>query len=322
VTRVFPKTGWAWTIILWFSLSSGPPTLGQTPVSANGIVVDEQGNPVAEAELSQFWLGGTSEPGGFRNFGAVKSNGLGQFSLQIDRKQLPATVFVMDSARHRGAILRIADTSSANNLRVELLSLHQVQYRFEGAGLENLSQTRILLSPSTGSMFSQISGPTKGVLALPPGKFALTIASPDEGQKEIQFEVSDRDIVLDPITMSSGIAQYYGKQAPSLTTTVPINLTPFSFPTLRGKWTLIYFWAYWCAPCIEEGLPKLAAFYEERRALRNRFEIVGIHENGVPEMITVGDLTLKIENLQRDKWHRRPLPFSILLDRTGETVKA
>lgn len=89
-------------------------------MSASGIVVDEQGNPVAEAELSQFWLGGTSEPGGFRNFGAVKSNGLGQFSLQIDRKQLPATVFVMDSARHRGAILRIADTSSANNLRVEL----------------------------------------------------------------------------------------------------------------------------------------------------------------------------------------------------------
>jgi hypothetical protein len=38
-------------------------------------------------------------------------------------------------------------------------------------------------------------------------------------------------------------------------------------------------------------------------------------------MITVEDLRQKLENLQRAKWHGRPVPFTILLDRTGETIK-
>jgi thiol-disulfide isomerase/thioredoxin len=259
VTRVFLKTAWAWAIALCFSLSSGPPASSQAPLSAGGIVVDEQGNPAAEAEFSQFWLGGTSEPGGFRNFSAVKSNGLGRFTLQIDRKQLPTTVFVMDSARHRGAILRIADTTSANDLRVLLPPLHEIQFRFEAPGLEDLTQTRILLSSSSGHMFSQISGPPSGALALPPGKYVLTIVSPDAGEKRIEFEVSDQDIVLDPIDIAPGIARYYGKLAPSLSTTEPINSTSFSPRALFGKWTLVYFWGYWCAPCVEEGITKQGA---------------------------------------------------------------
>jgi hypothetical protein len=42
-----------------------------------------------------------------------------------------------------------------------------------------------------------------------------------------------------------------------------------------------------------------------------RVQSIG-HIDAVPRMI---------ENLQRDKWHDGSLPFTILLDRTGETTK-
>jgi len=322
VIQPLPKYLWFAAVILCFALSGGTSAASQTSGISRGLVVDQQGNPVADVELSQFWLGGTADQGGFRNYGAVKSNRFGKFTLQIDRTRLPATVFAMDSERRRGALLIIDRVNSENNPRLVLQSLHQVQYRFEGTGLENLSQTRILLSPSPGPMFSQITGANRGALRLPPGRYVFKIVSADAGEKQVNFEVFDQDSVLDPITISSGIAEYYGKQAPSLIITEPVNSTSFSLESLRGKWTLVYFWAYWCAPCVQEGIPKLVAFCAENRDSQDRFVVLGVHENGVPEMITVEDLRQKIASLRNEKWGGKSLPFTILLDQTGETVKA
>jgi thiol-disulfide isomerase/thioredoxin len=89
---------------------------------------------------------------------------------------------------------------------------------------------------------------------------------------------------------------------------------------VRGKWVLIYFRGDWCAPCINEGLPKLARFYEQHQQNRDRFEIVAIHENGVAGKITVEELKKKLASLEAQKWGKA-LPFPVVLDRTGDVIR-
>ena len=69
-------------------------------------------------------------------------------------------------------------------------------------------------------------------------------------------------------------------------------------------------------------MPKLARFYEQNREHLDTFEIVAIHENGVAGQITVEELKEKMTGLEKDKWSGTPLPFPVLLDRTGETIKS
>jgi thiol-disulfide isomerase/thioredoxin len=169
-------------------------------------------------------------------------------------------------------------------------------------------------------MFSQIAGPTEGVLLLPPGKYTLAISSPDTEPTEVSFEVANHDLKLDAIHLAAGIAQYYGHAAPALGDVEPVNAGAFSADGLRGKWVLIYFWGHWCTPCINAALPKLAHFYEQNLQNKGRFEMVAVHENGVAGRITVAELKEKLASLEKQKWGKA-LPFPVLLDRAGEVIR-
>ena len=170
-------------------------------------------------------------------------------------------------------------------------------------------------------MFIQIAGPTEGVLSLPPGRYALAISSDSDKQTVVNFEAATHDLTLDAIDLPANMAQYYGSPAPALMAVDTANADSFDAGTLRGKWVLVYFWGYWCAPCVNEGLPKLAKFHEENRKHLDQFEIVAIHENGVAGPISLDELKAKIASLEKDKWSGKPLPFLVLFDRSGETIR-
>jgi thiol-disulfide isomerase/thioredoxin len=281
-----------------------------------GSVVDERGNPVRSVEIAPFWLGGSRTESGFRAFGAVRSDALGSFEIELGR--FPATLFAVDSDGRRGAIVVVSDTPG--NIRIELQPLWRVGYRFEGPSLTDLSQSRIMLKPASGPIFSQIAGATEGDLLLPPGGYALSVSSPGGKQTDVGFEVTDHDLTLRPIPLGMGIAQFYGHAAPELKDAEAVNARSFSPEGLRGKWVLVYFWGYWCAPCVNEGLPKLARFYGRNLKNRDRFEIVAVHENGVERQIGVEELKTKLLSLEKQKWGK-PLPFPVVLDRTGGIIK-
>ena len=59
-------------------------------------------------------------------------------------------------------------------------------------------------------------------------------------------------------------------------------------------------------------------FYREYRDQRDRFEILAFHDAQVKSF---DELDSKLKNIVKEKWNGRPLPFPILLDATGETVR-
>ena len=68
-------------------------------------------------------------------------------------------------------------------------------------------------------------------------------------------------------------------------------------------------------------MPKLKRFYETNRKRLGEFEILAIHENGVAGPITLEELKQKLDSLAKNKWSGEPLPFPVLLDRSGDTIK-
>jgi hypothetical protein len=65
-------------------------------------------------------------------------------------------------------------------------------------------------------------------------------------------------------------------------------------------------------------LPALIKFYEEHAAQRDDFEILAFHDGTVKSF---AELDPKLEPLIKDLWQGKPLPFPILLDASGQTIK-
>ncbi len=287
-----------------------------------GKVTDRDGNPVPGVEVAQFWLAGSGGRTGFRAYGASKTDAKGAFEIRVNQMHFPSTLFAIESQGHSGAIMTVPDVGVSAQLTLQLMPLHQVHYRFQSPDLTDLSHTRITLQPESGPMFSQIAGPLAGTISLPPGAYTLRIAAPGGAQSEIHFNVSEADLELDPVRLPANIDQYYGRIPPPIVGLQQVNGSSFVAEKLRGKWVLLYFWGYWCAPCVNEGLPKLKRFYTAHQGDRRVFEILAIHENGVAGTLSTDELRQKLDALAKDKWSGEVLPFPVLFDRTGEVIRS
>ncbi|MCS6848683.1 MAG: TlpA disulfide reductase family protein [Anaerolineae bacterium] len=68
-----------------------------------------------------------------------------------------------------------------------------------------------------------------------------------------------------------------GAPAPEFTLKT-LDGRPVTLSDLRGKATLINFWASWCPPCLEET-PALIAAYDELKRTNSNVEFIGIGTN-------------------------------------------
>jgi len=92
----------------------------------------------------------------------------------------------------------------------------------------------------------------------------------------------------------------------------------------RGKYVLVNFWAYWCAPCLRE-FSALEALYQAFST--NRLEILAVH---VGTMTPVAQQFLKDQSItftilvdeeaKLKAWKVSGLPMSYLIDPAGKLV--
>ena len=62
------------------------------------------------------------------------------------------------------------------------------------------------------------------------------------------------------------MAKHFGRGTPPIGPLTDLNHKPFSLKPLKGRWTLLYYWADWCVPCVEEGIPALTSFVNTHQA--------------------------------------------------------
>lgn len=118
------------------------------------------------------------------------------------------------------------------------------------------------------------------------------------------------------------MVSHYGHGTPLLTTMKGLDGKPYSVTPLKEHWTLLYFWADWCIPCIEKGIPELSNFVRSTPAAeRNRYRIVAIRFNSLSESGDWNDFRRKTERLEKGLWHQRP-PFPIVYDSTTRVTSA
>ncbi|QEH35576.1 Thiol-disulfide oxidoreductase ResA [Aquisphaera giovannonii] len=117
------------------------------------------------------------------------------------------------------------------------------------------------------------------------------------------------------------VADRYGKPAPGWHLDDARGIARDArIEDFRGKWLLVYFWGFGCAPCLGTELPSLSRFYEAHAADRGRFEVVAVCTDD--DARSMADVDRRLEPIVRNAWGGKPLPFPTALDTSYRTMEA
>jgi thiol-disulfide isomerase/thioredoxin len=116
-----------------------------------------------------------------------------------------------------------------------------------------------------------------------------------------------------PPENTPAMSQHYGHGTPPISPLVDMEHQPFQIGSLRGHWTLIYFWADWCEPCVAKGIPELIDFTKTHQAERNSFRIVAVRFGSTHENFEWKDFRSRTLRLEQTVWRQVP-PFPVVDD--------
>jgi thiol-disulfide isomerase/thioredoxin len=138
--------------------------------------------------------------------------------------------------------------------------------------------------------------------------------------KELTLAADTPDVDLRTLDLPpTALSKLVGKPPPRWHVTdargVPKEVQLSDF---KGKWVLVEFWGHWCGPWVARSLPKMIDLYEEYHKDRNKFQILAFHDGTAKDL---ADVDRKVERVRRRYWGGQDLPFPILLDATGQTIK-
>src|SRR6185437_3106139 len=109
------------------------------------------------------------------------------------------------------------------------------------------------------------------------------------------------------------MANHFGHGTPPIGPLTDLDHKPFTLKPLKGRWTLLYYWADWCVPCVAEGIPALTSFVNTHQADKAKFQIVAIRFGSIHEDFEWKDFRTKTLKLEKTVWHNVP-PFPVVYD--------
>jgi thiol-disulfide isomerase/thioredoxin len=295
---------------------------GGAIIEVSGRVVDHGGRPVAGARVAESWFAEQDAP--IEPNQVLQTDSDGRFCFEIKHYGHDTIVTAIDASGSRGGF-QVIHVKEPAPIRIELVPLVEVRGRFtckeSDASLGEMYET-IFLAEENLRLVAGRSRAARFAFKVPPGRYVVRGGgSYRHVGAEREFTVAEGapmdlgaiDLVLTPI------ARMFGKEAPPWHVTdargVSKDVRPSDF---KGKWIVLDFWGFWCGPCVARSLPGWIDFVEDHAADREKFEVLAFHD---PQATNFAMLDDKLEPIIKRQWHGRPLPFPILLDTTGATVK-
>jgi thiol-disulfide isomerase/thioredoxin len=154
---------------------------------------------------------------------------------------------------------------------------------------------------------------------LPPGKFVLEGGGKDVNPVSKEIEIKAGQRLLDLGTRELDAKQFIlleGKPAPELDDIIEWKNGPGpKLAGLRGKFVLLEFWGWWCASCVERGIPELFKLQDE--FLGKDLVIIGVHTPADEDdkIDSVAKLDNKLALARKNIWNRRDISFPVAISR-------
>jgi thiol-disulfide isomerase/thioredoxin len=157
------------------------------------------------------------------------------------------------------------------------------------------------------------------LLPLPPGEYQLEAYAPGSittyiTWRCIRIQPGQRELNLELDLRPHATLQLLGRIAPELRNIKAWkNGQPAKLADLQGKVVLLDFWGFWCGGC-NQAMPVLMKLHDEFK--ERGLVIIAIHDDTVD---SIQEMDRKLENVRREIWNGRDLPFLVALDGGGLT---
>ncbi len=260
----------------------------------------------------------------------------------------------MDADRKRGALVIVPKDHDGSAIEVRLQPLVRVEATINSdvLGFEPeviLAVTEVPADPARPLAMPRLvlaeARDSRLLMSLPPGSYVLDAYDGKDFKTRVRREFTvkgdktdldlgllkllpDKPSVVEAIEQSQAIGamgdytQNYGKPLPAWNIVDARGVAKdVQLADFKGKWLLLNFWALNCAPCLKDELPRLARFYEDHEAQRDRFEIVAICVDHNGEMDSIAEVDRALEPIVEHVWNGKPLPFPVLLDPSLATLE-